>query len=255
MNKIFWVFAVVSLGFLTSCTFAEEISFNADGSGKIVMSLDGSQAVAMMGSQIQGGDNKAMDSTIFIKDLIEKEGNKIPGLSELSPEKLETLKKVGIYILMNTEAKKMNFDMFSDFDTANDINKIFEAFREVNEIQKKHGKGNGKMPADFGSMFGVNDGVSAKVQYEFKGKTFKRTTIILDEKLLRQNADSLARGEASMFLSNSKYSLKYHFPKKIESVSPDKVMISADGKTMMLEVNFSDYLKDPKILDVEVKLK
>lgn len=45
------------------------------------------------------------------------------------------------------------------------------------------------------------------------------------------------------------------FLKKIKKVSNEAVTISEDGKNMVLELSFMDYLSNPAALDVEVEFE
>ena len=51
------------------------------------------------------------------------------------------------------------------------------------------------------------------------------------------------------------YTLKYHFPGKIKSVSNEKAVISSDKKTMTLEFQLSDCLQNPEMTNLEVVLE
>jgi len=62
--------------------------------------------------------------------------------------------------------------------------------------------------------------------------------------MFKKRIDSLASAE--MFLSNSTYTFKYHFPKRVKSTNIKDATFSMDGKTMIHEVNFLDRMKDPE---------
>ena len=58
-----------------------------------------------------------------------------------------------------------------------------------------------------------------------------------------------------MFLGESTYTLKYHFPRKIKTISAEKALFSQDGKSFTLEIGFLELLENPKVLDIEVELE
>ncbi|ETN93945.1 hypothetical protein P278_33560 [Zhouia amylolytica AD3] len=233
---------------LTSCNFTEEMYLNQDGSGKIAINFDGSELMEMAGDELAKENKKAVDSTFYFKDILEEKKDSISKLPKEEQEKLKKLERFAMHMLMNPETKEMKFEMFTNFNSVKELGDVFDAFHEANKLQ---GASEGKqMKTD--PAFGANSDAS-KVAYKFNGRKFSRITTIVDEALLQQTIDSL--GEANMFLSGSSYTLKYHFPKKIKSVSSDKAMLSADGKTLILEAGFMEYMKDPKILDLEVTLE
>ena len=82
---------------------------------------------------------------------------------------------------------------------------------------------------------------------------FKRTVKVLDKEIQKQIIDSL--GQGVMMFANSKYKLNYHFPRKVKSVSNDKALFSADGKTVILEFELMEYIADPEIMNLEIVLE
>ena len=51
------------------------------------------------------------------------------------------------------------------------------------------------------------------------------------------------------------YVIKYHFPRKIKSVSNPNALISADHKSLELKFVILDFLKDPVSTNLEVVLE
>jgi hypothetical protein len=58
-----------------------------------------------------------------------------------------------------------------------------------------------------------------------------------------------------MFLGGSTYTLKVHFPRRVRSASSQEATLSVDGKTLIREVDFLEYLRNPALLDLEVELE
>lgn len=248
MRKLFSAITVIALCLFTSCNFTEEMHLNADGSGKIAINFDGSQLMEMAGDEMSKENEKAIDSLIYFKDVLEEKKDSISKLSEEEQASLKKLEKFAMHMLMNPEAKEMKFEIFTNFKSVKELDDVFDSFQQANKLQSSvEGK-----PVKTDPTFGGNS-EATDVAYKFKGRKFSRVTTIVDEELLKQAVDSLS--SSNMFLSGSKYSLKYHFPKKIKSVSSGKAMLSADRKTLVLEVGFLDYMRDPKILDLEVVLE
>lgn len=246
MKILFKVVLTTILCGLTSCNFTEEMHLNEDGSGKVSINFDGSQLMQMAGDQIAKEDKKAIDSTFSFKDVFEAKKDSIAKLSKEEQEKLKKLEPFTMHMLMNPESKEMKFEMFTDFSSVSELGDVFNSFQEASKLQANNGNATSANP-----MGDVNK--ASSVDYSFNGERFNRHTTIIDEELHQRSIDSL--DQANMFLAGSTYTLKYHFPKKIKSVNKENAMLSADGKTLTLEADYMSYMKDPKILDVEVELE
>jgi hypothetical protein len=148
-------------------------------------------------------------------------------------------------MVMNPETKVMKFDMYSEFKDVKEVSDAFNAFQDASSL----GPG-----SDNGQANPINSEMqTSEVTYSFKRNTFKRTARITDSLLHKISMDSLQGSE--MFLSGSTYTLKYHFPRKVKSTTAEQATFSADGKTMIYEVKFLDYMKNPESLNIEVRLE
>ncbi|MEL6976003.1 MAG: hypothetical protein AAGL29_11480 [Bacteroidota bacterium] len=246
MKKLsLWGLVLVVLTVL-SCNFTEEMTLNEDGSGRMSINFDGSELMQMAGEEMKSTNEKPVDSIISFKDMLEEKKDSI---AQLSPEEQERLKKIepfSLHMIMNPESKEMKFDLFSEFKNVADVNDAFNAFQSASVLNSPGGNSEQKAKMNAPEP-------ATKVNYNFKGSTFSRSSEIIDQALFQQGLDSLQGAE--MFLSGSTYTLKYHFPKRVKSVSAEDATFSADGKTMIYEVKFMDLMKDPSILDLEVELE
>lgn len=242
---------VVILFCVIACNFTEDLYVNEDGTGKISINFDGSELMKMGGDKISEGKEEVIDSTIVFKDFLEEKKDSISKLPIEEQEKLKRLENFKMHMVMNTVSKEMSFDLYSEFKNVSELGDVFNDFKTASAVGNS-GKGNAA--GQNASMpMASSETEGSRVNYSFKDNIFKRTTEILDEELVKKSLDSIKQME--MFLANSKYTLKYHFPKKIKKISADKALFSQDGKTFTLEVGFMEYMKNPKILDVEVELE
>ena len=62
-------------------------------------------------------------------------------------------------------------------------------------------------------------------------------------------------GMTQMMFAGSNYTLKYHFPRKVKSVSHPGAMFSDDRKTVTVQYPFTEYLENPDKLNLEVVLE
>ena len=245
MKRIHFFTMAIAVVFVTACNFTEEITINEDGSGKLSINFDGSELMEMAGEEMMKDNEKAVDSLISFKDILEEKKDSIAQLSPEEQAKLKKLERFNMHMLMDPEAKQMKFDLFSEFKNVNEVNDAFNAFQSASTLGPNSNQGSqpkigGEEPA-------------TEVNYNYSGNTFSRTAKIIDQQLFQQSIDSLQGAE--MFLSGSTYTLKYHFPKRVKSASAEGATFSADGKTLIYEVKFLDLMKDPSVLDLEVELE
>ena len=244
------ILLLVSILFI-ACNFTEEMTIQPDGSGKISIDFDGSSLMEMGGEQMaqdQEGKIQKFDSIIDFSQMLEEKKDSIALLSPEEQERLKSLENFKMRIQMDSEAKQMDFSMFTDFKNVNELGDMMATFQEASSAQKLPG---GAMPNDKSPMAGGNQGTD--VAYSFEGNRFTRITSIVDQDLFKKSIDSLE--QMRMFMGESKYTLNYHFPKKIKSISAEDALFSQDGKSFTLEVDFLDLMENPKVLDIEVELE
>ncbi|MGC1474134.1 MAG: hypothetical protein WA775_16200 [Psychroserpens sp.] len=158
------------------------------------------------------------------------------------------MKILKCHMVMNPESKTMVFDLSTKFDTANELQDMFKAMSQAGELSKQGAESPGGNP-----LASMGDDGATDVEYSFNGTVFKRLAKIIDQEKHAQAVDSL--GQSAMMFGSSKYTIKYHFPRPIKSVSKEGALYSEDRKTVTLEVGFLEVLKDPELLDFEVTLE
>ncbi|GLU43756.1 hypothetical protein [Allomuricauda sp. NBRC 101325] len=240
--KALLVCAIVILA--AACNFTEEIHFQDDGSGKLSIQLDGSEMMTMAGDEMTKSGEVAVDSILSFKDLLEEKKDSIAQLPADEQAKLKKLESFNMRMVMDPEKQLMLFDLFSEFKNVSEMNDAFNTFQEASTMGPNANPQQAPMKSPE---------QATKVNYSFANNTFTRTAEIIDQALLQQQIDSLQGAE--MFLSGSTYTLKYHFPKRVKSTNVEEATFSADGKTMIYEVGFMEMMKNPSLLDIEVKLE
>ena len=231
---------------LSSCEFSETIHIKEDGSGKMSFKFDGSQLMQMGGDSMGDTADTVLDSTIVFKDFLEAKKDSIATLPEAEQEQLKALEDFKMHMLMDPNTKKMIIDINTDFKNVDELEDMFKVLNKANELNDK---GSAKT-SPLGNM-GVSEG--SEVNYSYKNNVFKRTVKVTDPELFEVAKDSLA--DAEMILAASTYTLNYHFPKKIKSVSLENAMFSEDHKSFSAELSFKEYVANPESLNVEVILE
>lgn len=251
MNKLTLVVTLFSALLFTSCQFSEQIYLNEDGSGRMEFSFDASEIMQMAGGQLsEGSGEKDMDSTFTFKEIFDEKRDSIATLPQDEQDKLKALEKFSVHMLMSEIDKKFNMELFTDFKSASELGDMFEAMNTVSNLQ---GKEAAKVNDPSNPFSSLAQGGNTKMNYSFNNGIFKREIKVIDKALQKQITDSL--GQAAMMFANSKYKLNYHFPRRVKSVSNDKAMFSADGKTVIVEYGLMEYMADPEIMNLEIVLE
>lgn len=242
MRKIFFLFGVLIT--LTSCTFTENIYVNSDGSGKYSLDMDGASFMAMMPKDSLT-KQKSVDSTFTFKQLFEEKKDSIAKLSVKEQLKLKKLENFTMKMKMDSEKQQFLFSMFTPFTSVADLQDLMDGMGQLQKMNKGNNAGMGSM-GDVG-FFGGNE---TKVNYFYDGKKFYRKATVNKEALSKIENDSLA--QYKMIFESSKYILKYHFPKPVKTISNKSAMLSEDRKTVTMEFNFNDCIKEPEKLNFDV---
>ncbi len=251
MNRILCLLFIASTFLFTSCNFTEEIYFNDDGSGKMSFKFDGSQMMTMMGDKLmengEGKKRESVDSLIVFKDIFEEKKDSISKLSAKEQADLKKLEDFSMHMLMNAETKKMEFTLMTDFKDISKVGDVMKSFQDASNMQQGKSKSGSTPPNPLSSS-----SEASEVSYGFKNNKFTRQAVVKDRELLEQSMDSLE--QMKTFLAGSSYTLKYHFPKRVKSVSDSTALLSQDGKTMTVQFDFLQMMKDPESLNIEVEL-
>lgn len=228
-----------------ACNLTEEIHLKPDGSGTIALSFDGSGMLEMAGEELLDSTSVATDSIIYFSDILEEKKDSIATLPEAEQERLRRLEPYRMRMKSNPVANEMLLTLERDFSSLAEVEESFNAFQRAGTLDPE---------PNAGGMPGTPEIYeSTRVSYRFDDRVFSRRSEITDSVLHQQRLDSL-EGTA-MFLSGSTYTLKIHFPSRVRVADSETATLSMDGKTLIQEVEFMDYLRDPGVLDIRVELE
>lgn len=240
----------ISVITLSSCAFTEEIHVKNDGSGSYNFKMDLGQMMAAMGDMGTKNDSikkkkpEKQDTIIQFKDVLEEMKDSIKTLSSDERAMLESLRDLKMRIKMDEEKKEMNMDFIYDFKNLSDLKNMSE------RIEKAQALGDKKKQQQSDAFKSNSD-----VSYSFKNKTFKRNVTLKKQTDAEKESYNKYLEQSAAMFEGSTYKIVYHFESKVKSVSIDEAKISADGKTVTLEMPFDKVMKDPLLLNFEVKLK
>lgn len=243
--KILLLFALALT--IVSCQFNETMVMNQDGSGTISVEVNMDEMMAFGGAAMMDSTQVKLDTVVHIKQFLEEKKDSISKLPKIEQEKLKKLENFNIRIKMDSENSEMSYNISSEFKSVSEANDIMNGLEQATNLAPNNDENSTGMNKEkvTPEIIGVN--------YSFKNGVFKRDAYIKDEKLHKQEVDSLQQTEA--FMAGSSYTLKYTFPKKIKNTSNPDATFSLDRKTIILKKPFIDYFKNPDILDLEVILE
>lgn len=246
--KYFFIVMLTVLSFsLTSCQFSEHIYINEDGSSKMEFTFDGSELMKIGGDKFtKGAGDMDIDSIFTFKEIFDELKDSIAALPKDDRKTLKAIEDFKVHMITNKKDGKFNLDISSEFKDVSEMQNMLIAFSKIIALDGKNKSKDFKDPLE--SL--ANKDIDLKFSFD-KG-IFKRESIVRHEKSNKQQ-DGLK--DMAMIYASSKYKISYHLPRRVKSVSNDKALFSADGKTVIVEYGLMDYFTDPSVLDLEIVLE
>lgn len=235
---------LITAVFFTSCNFTENIYINEDGSGKMSFDVDASAIMDMAGDQMK--NEKSMDSTFAFKTFFDSKKDSIAKLPKADQERLKKMENFSVNMKMKPEERKFMFSVVTNFKNTSELVDMMEAMKTIDDMKGK------KQEENPGNPFSNISQSNTDLKFAYDGKTFSRKVKVKDAALQKTIADSL--GSMKGMLAAFNYTIKYHFPKKVKSVSNKNALFSEDRKTITIEYPFTDYLEKPESLSFDVIL-
>jgi len=221
--------------------FTEEIYIKKNGSGNYAFKIDMSEMLNSMGGETTKDSlqkPKVLDTIIFFKDIILKSKDSIAKLSKEDQQLINELEDLKLHMLVNEEKKQMLLDFNLDFKSLAELKNIQEKINKAQALNDK--KSNPEKDMTF----------NADVTYTLDKNVFSRNV-----QLKNLSTEELKKHTKSTSMLDGTYRLIYHFEKDIKNVSYKYAQISADKKTLTIEVPMDSLVKNPKLLEFKVKLK
>jgi len=248
MKKLF----VLSLAILslTACQMTEEITFKKDGSGIYNFKVDMS-SMMKMGKEMEGSKDslavkkepKVQDSVIQFGDLLAEMKDSLKDLSPEEQKAFKHLKKMSLHIQVDESKDKMLMAYVLPFKQVSELENIMN---DIKTIESKRG-GKSKETGSFDKLMPQSD-----VKYSFDKHSFSRTTIVKEKDKKQVQDTAKDNNGLDQMMQMFSYKIIYHFPKKIKSVSYKDALLSADGKTLHIDVPMDKISENPKFVDFEV---
>lgn len=243
MKNFYYVLVLLITIAVTSCQFTEEITLKKNGSGQYKLNVD---MGAMMGAMSEMGEHDSIkkekekiDSTFFIRDLIEQNKDSIAQLPAEQRKAIEALNDLKMHIHLDEEKGEMQYDFIVDFKDLSELDNIKKKVEKAQKLQDN--KGDEKESIENHDIF-----------YSYNKKHFIRKVVMKNLSSEEQEAYDAKMEKSKMFLGGSRYKLIYHFPKRIKKVNYTEAQFSSDHKTLTIDVAMDSLTKNPMLLNLKV---
>ena len=239
-----YCFYLLLIALATSCQLTETIHINADGSGTIeTESLRDEQSYMQLAGENYSQEEKFEDTTYVFKDFITKYSETFSRLPASEKAIFQKYADVNVHIKKNSYDKEFRTKISQSFNNISAIADLYKTQEYADDLEHNYAL--------------TAEEHYYSVSYAFDGSLFKRTVQITDEAELKKQQELIEgyKTRLSNFKINQPYILKYHFPRKIKSVSNTNAKISDDKKSMKLQFLISDCLQNPESTNVEVILE
>ena len=257
------ILLLFSLSLLTSCNFTEEITFNEDGSGEFIISYDMSEVMKTLEQEMggaqdtEGKESVKLDSIIYFKDMLVEKADSIATLPIEEQKQLKALESVVMKMHMDEANGVFDFGFGSSFTSLEELPSVLDKIEKAKQLNSKDNAQYSKM--DESAVARASENMFEYIDFSYDGKTFSRA-LKKDYKQSSEDIEALDQevadmGDAQDMFGAMNYTLVYHFPKDVKSVTNEKAVISEDGKTVTLKMNFIDMIKSPEMMTLDVILE
>ncbi|MBA3985398.1 MAG: hypothetical protein H0X63_02215 [Flavobacteriales bacterium] len=243
MKKFTFLILLVVFILLISCAFTETLVIEEDGSGRMSILMDASEAMSFGGGPFQEDGAVAIDSVISFREMLFAKKDSIALLSLEEQDLLKKMEDYHLRLIINPEKQVYMYDVFVNFKNIAEANNLFQGLDQADILS-----GNTSMGQEI-----PQKEESIKVAFSFENNVFKRDAYIVDKAAHQRELDSLINME--MILEGVIYKLHYTFPKPIKTTSQNTATFSLDRKTLFYEASFMAFMKNPDVLDIEVVLE
>ena len=165
---------------------------------------------------------------------------------------LEVVKDMYMKMSMDEEKGVFDFGIGLDFKAITDLADIGEKIAQVKTLNAQSDQVNAMKSSPMGKFMGDDMG---DTKYEFTNSAFSRVTTLPETwnaEDLQFDATDETDKQFMEYFESAYYIVEYTFPKKVKSYSVDNAELSNNDKTITYKVSWMDFLKNPKVLDVNL---
>lgn len=260
MKKYKFLLTCLIAFLFTACIqIDEEVDIKEDGSGSLSMRTDMGQLFEMLKGFASAEDlqkdglDKAMDSTILMKDIIDT-------VQEISAENKALLREGKMQIQMNMKENLFKLNMDYPFKNLSDANKLYKAMGNMGMMGNSLKNLGGQQPGpdqpgiipSGGSGTGIEK-ISSMYDIQFsKGEYSRILNKARYDSLVNDPKIQESKGMMGM-MGDMNLNLTVKLPRKAKSVSNPKAVLSADKKTVTLKSDMILALDSPKTMEIIIR--
>ena len=242
---------------MMSCTMKEKMVLNEDGSGTFSYGFDMSALMKMSKSTDSAKVSKEIDSVFTFKEIMAPMKDSIAKLSEIEKEQFKLLEGFRIRLKVNEKQKECSYEMSFDFPKTDSLKNMVSPTKAAMLLSLS----DKKVPKNSLKADGIENKNNTSFSYD--GKFFikkvasnvsspvKEKSKVKKEKTLE---DEFSKKMDEMF-KECKYSLEYHFPKKIKNVSLKEAKISEDRKSFVVDIPIENLKSGSEQLGFKVEFE
>jgi hypothetical protein len=230
---------------------------NEDGSGTFSYGFDMSALMKMGKSTDTTKVSKVIDSVFTFKELMKPMKDSIAKLSDIEKQQYKLLEMFRIKLKVNQKQKEFSYEMEFDFPTTDSLKNMVSPTKAAMLLSLS----DKKVPKNSLKTEGNED--KSNTSFSYDGKFFiKKVTSTIPsagkdkskDKKENKLQDEFSKKMDEMF-KECKYSLEYHFPKKIKTVSLKDAKISEDKKSFVVEVPIENLKASSEQLGFKVEFE
>ncbi|KIC94719.1 hypothetical protein [Flavihumibacter solisilvae] len=254
MNKAkMFLAALFAVCFVSCIQINEEVEIKEDGSGKLTIKSDMGKLFEMLKSFAgeeelkKEGMDRALDTTIYMKDMVDTATN-------ITKENKALLRNGVMNLKMNIKENLFKLDMNYPFKNLSDANKLYSAMSGngmMGNVLKglnpnAGGQGDGADNAGIEKISSIYDVAISPGKYSRTLNKARYDSLLNDPKVQE------SRGMMAM-MEDMQMNLTVKLPKAAKNVSNPKATLSPDKKTVMLMGGLMNALDSPQNLEIVIQ--
>ena len=252
MKKLLGLLLMGSALAMTSCETTREISFNKDGSGKLVTTTDMSSliGIAKMSGKDMEKEGKAVDTTIFLDKMADS-------IADLSTEEKELVKKGTLSLNMNMIEGKLITKLEFPFSNTGQISKLDQVSAKVMQQAMKKQAEEGTGGAEGAPPIPTDEMPKGSMDDYF---TITYGKGIIEKKHIPEKYATVGEDKGMQALKEMSgqgmpmnTTLIFNLPKRAKKAEGKNVKLSKDKKKVTITNSIDDFFDDITKLEFRIK--
>ncbi|MEZ7499182.1 hypothetical protein QO200_10560 [Flavobacterium sp. Arc3] len=241
MKYAFFLLILISF---TSCEVTETLNVNPDNSGTIVYeSHRNENSYMQIVKEEYSKETIFQDTTYVFQDYINKYNSNFIKYTAAEQELFNKFKEVKVHLKKSAFDKEFRTTISQDFKKIEDIADLSKTENYISDIVHNYAL--------------TAEEHYYNIRFTLNGDKFNRIVTITDEAIYKTEKEKIGNYKTRLvnFKLEQSYVMKYHFPRKIKTVSNSSAIIGNDKKSLELQFNIIDFLQNPASTNLEVTLE